>query len=91
LPRSPRSGAPGAVPEAFRKQQATSAGCRPRTWSWRDFAAGAVPEAFRSRYDEQEALQRFAGEGLAGFLQKPFSLSQLTDKIVQLSRRFAGR
>jgi PAS domain S-box-containing protein len=44
-----------------------------------------------SGYDEQEALQRFAGEGLAGFLQKPFSLSELTDKILQLSRPFTER
>jgi len=31
-----------------------------------------------SGYNEQEATQRFTGRGLAGFLQKPYNLSQLS-------------
>jgi len=50
-----------------------------------------LPVLLTSGFDEQEALQRFAGEALEGFVQKPFSLSQLTDKIVQLSRKLARR
>jgi len=34
-----------------------------------------------SGYSEQEALRRFAGEGLAGFLQKPYQLEELKAKI----------
>ena len=30
-----------------------------------------------SGYNEQAATSRFAGDGLAGFLQKPFSISGL--------------
>jgi PAS domain S-box-containing protein len=49
-----------------------------------------LPVVLTSGYDEQDAVQRFSGEGLAGFLQKPFSLSQLREKIVQLSRALGG-
>ncbi|MEJ2639291.1 MAG: PAS domain S-box protein, partial [Desulfosarcinaceae bacterium] len=34
-----------------------------------------------SGYNEQDATQRFAGKGLAGFIQKPFSSAELTTKI----------
>jgi len=34
-----------------------------------------------SGYNEQDATNRFAGKGLAGFLQKPYSLKQLTEKV----------
>jgi len=34
-----------------------------------------------SGYNEQEATNRFAGKGLAGFLQKPFQLAALRDKL----------
>lgn len=34
-----------------------------------------------SGYDEQDAIDRFAGHGLAGFLQKPFSPIELRDKL----------
>ncbi len=34
-----------------------------------------------SGYSEQESLSRFAGEGLAGFLQKPYQLGELKDRI----------
>jgi CheY-like chemotaxis protein len=34
-----------------------------------------------SGYTEQDATAAFAGKGLAGFLQKPFTLQQLQDKV----------
>jgi PAS domain S-box-containing protein len=34
-------------------------------------------EAMTSGYNEQEVTQRFAGKGLAGFLQKPFRAASL--------------
>jgi PAS domain S-box-containing protein len=34
-----------------------------------------------SGYNEQEISQKFAGKGLAGFLKKPYTLSELQDKI----------
>lgn len=37
-----------------------------------------------SGYSEQEATSRFAGRGLAGFLQKPYRARQLVDKVREL-------
>ncbi len=34
-----------------------------------------------SGYNEQEALARFAGKGLAGFVQKPFSMAELLSAV----------
>ena len=34
-----------------------------------------------SGYNEQEVTQRFAGKGLAGFIQKPYVLDSLISKI----------
>jgi len=34
-----------------------------------------------SGYNEVEAIQRFAGKGLAGFLQKPYTASTLLENI----------
>ena len=34
-----------------------------------------------SGYTEAEAIERFAGKGLAGFMQKPYTAEQLTGKI----------
>jgi len=36
-----------------------------------------IPVILCSGYDEQQARQHFAGEGLAGFVQKPFTLQML--------------
>jgi two-component system cell cycle sensor histidine kinase/response regulator CckA len=36
-----------------------------------------------SGFGEKDALERFAGRGLAGFLQKPFALDDLAAKIQQ--------
>jgi PAS domain S-box-containing protein len=43
-----------------------------------------------SGYDEQDATRRFAGKGLAGFLQKPFDLAALREKLVALSAAGGG-
>ena len=35
-----------------------------------------------SGYSEQETMDRYRGEGLAGFIQKPFDLQNFRDKIL---------
>jgi two-component system, cell cycle sensor histidine kinase and response regulator CckA len=40
-----------------------------------------VPVILMSGYDEHEATQKFANEGLAGFLQKPFNLVTLASRL----------
>ena len=42
-----------------------------------------VPVLLSSGYNEVEATGRFAGKGLAGFLQKPYTLAQLTDALAR--------
>ncbi len=37
-----------------------------------------------SGYNEVEALQRFAGKGLAGFIQKPYTAASLAEKVQSL-------
>ncbi len=37
-----------------------------------------------SGYDDQEATQHFANEGLSGFIQKPYRLQELRAKIEQV-------
>jgi CheY-like chemotaxis protein len=37
-----------------------------------------------SGYTEQEVIQRFAGKGLAGFIQKPYQLAMSRAKLRQL-------
>ena len=37
-----------------------------------------------SGFNEQEAIARFTGKGLAGFLQKPFNLAALREKLQQI-------
>jgi two-component system cell cycle sensor histidine kinase/response regulator CckA len=49
----------------------------------------SVPVVLISGYGEAEATRRFAGLGLAGFLQKPFSSEQLSEKLHQVLQ--AGR
>ncbi|HTP57376.1 MAG TPA: response regulator, partial [Spirochaetia bacterium] len=43
-----------------------------------------IPVILSSGYNEQEAVQRFVGKGLAGFLQKPYQLSQLRNKLREI-------
>jgi CheY-like chemotaxis protein len=40
-----------------------------------------VPILLCSGYNEQEVTQRFTGEGLAGFIQKPFSMRELRQQL----------
>jgi CheY-like chemotaxis protein len=42
----------------------------------------AVRVIMSSGYNEQEVTQRFVGKGLAGFIQKPYKLSELKQVIV---------
>ncbi len=37
-----------------------------------------------SGYNEQDAIQRFAGKGLAGFIQKPFNMAALREKLMEV-------
>ena len=39
----------------------------------------AVRVVLSSGYNEQDVTQRFAGKGLAGFIQKPYKLATLTE------------
>jgi len=49
--------------------------------------APAVPIILTSGYGEQVMLQRFAGQGLAGFIQKPFRLDDLLRKVREAAKR----
>lgn len=40
-----------------------------------------LPVILMSGYNEQAAVERFAGRGLAGFIQKPFQMQSLVDRI----------
>ena len=40
-----------------------------------------VPVILTSGYNEQEVTQMFTGQGLAGFLQKPFRVAELADML----------
>ena len=40
-----------------------------------------------SGYNEQDATRRFDGKGLAGFIQKPFTISSLKRKVMQVLQR----
>ena len=37
-----------------------------------------------SGYNEQDITQRFVGKGLAGFIQKPYQIHELQDKLRQV-------
>ncbi|MBX7258646.1 MAG: PocR ligand-binding domain-containing protein [Candidatus Hydrogenedentes bacterium] len=43
-----------------------------------------VPIILCSGYDEQEITQRYAGQGHAGFLQKPFRMPSLRDELARV-------
>jgi CheY-like chemotaxis protein len=42
-----------------------------------------------SGFDEREAVRRFRGKGLAGFIQKPYTSRQLIEKLQGVLRRAA--
>ncbi len=46
-----------------------------------------VPVILCSGYNEQDATQRFAGKGLAGFLQKPYTIAALRGKLSEVLPR----
>lgn len=46
-----------------------------------------VPVILMSGYSEQDAIARFAGSGLAGFLQKPFTAESLDAKVSAALRK----
>ncbi|MDQ6676327.1 MAG: PAS domain S-box protein [Acidobacteriota bacterium] len=43
-----------------------------------------VPILLSSGFNEMEAIQRFAGKGLAGFVQKPYTSARLAEKLEQV-------
>ena len=45
---------------------------------------GDVRVVLSSGYNRQDATSRFAGKGLAGFIQKPYRLRELKDVLVQI-------
>ena len=45
-----------------------------------------VPVLLMSGYNEQDAIQRFTGKGLAGFVRKPFETKSLAEKIATAIR-----
>jgi two-component system, cell cycle sensor histidine kinase and response regulator CckA len=49
-----------------------------------------TPVILCSGYDEQEATQNFFGEGLAAFIQKPYHLQDLKQKIEQVMHSSVG-
>ena len=40
-----------------------------------------TPVVLMSGYNEQAAVERFAGRGLAGFIQKPFQMKSLLERV----------
>ena len=49
-----------------------------------------VPAVLSSGYNEVEAIRRFAGKGLAGFIQKPYTAAALAAKIQSVLERSGG-
>jgi PAS domain S-box-containing protein len=49
-----------------------------------------VPVILSSGYNESEATTRFAGKGLAGFLQKPYTAAALAEKVASVVRAVHG-
>ena len=50
-----------------------------------------VPIILSSGFSEQEVVGRFAGQGLAGFLKKPYEPSELTEALHRaLAQRVVG-
>lgn len=45
-----------------------------------------VPVLLMSGYNEQDAVMRFAGKGLAGFVQKPFTVNVLRERLLSVLR-----
>jgi len=50
-----------------------------------------VPVILSSGYNEQDAVNRFTGRGLAGFIQKPYRVRALAQKVREAIARGGGR
>ncbi|HEY6000342.1 MAG TPA: response regulator [bacterium] len=50
-----------------------------------------VPVILSSGFNEQDAVNRFIGKGLAGFIQKPYRLQALLERLETALARRAGR
>ncbi|HLP02052.1 MAG TPA: MASE1 domain-containing protein [Opitutaceae bacterium] len=48
-----------------------------------------IPVVLMSGFEAEEALERFAGLGITGFLQKPFTIQALRAVVTDVSARFA--
>ncbi len=46
----------------------------------------SVPVLLMSGYNEQDAVTRFSGKGLAGFVQKPFTVEMLRERLLSVLR-----
>jgi PAS domain S-box-containing protein len=49
-----------------------------------------VPVVLSSGFNEVEAVRRFTGKGLAGFIQKPYTARALAEKLVEIRERGEG-
>ena len=49
-----------------------------------------IPVVLSSGYNEVEAIRRFAGKGLAGFIQKPYTAAALAEKVQRVIRQSRG-
>ncbi|RMG86614.1 MAG: response regulator, partial [Candidatus Dadabacteria bacterium] len=45
-----------------------------------------LPVILASGYNEQEATNRFAGKGLAGFIRKPYRMAELVEVVGRVFR-----
>jgi CheY-like chemotaxis protein len=43
-----------------------------------------IPVLISSGYNEQEVVQRFTGKDTSGFIQKPYTISNLTGKLKEV-------
>jgi PAS domain S-box-containing protein len=50
-----------------------------------------LPVVVSSGYSEREAIRRFGGLGVAGFLQKPYTVHALLDKVAAVTNRNGGQ
>ena len=49
-----------------------------------------VPVILSSGYNQQDATRRFTGEGLAGFIQKPYRFQDLKERLALVARQPRG-
>jgi CheY-like chemotaxis protein len=49
-----------------------------------------IPVILSSGFNEAEAIRRFTGKGLAGFIQKPYTARALAEKLAELREAVAN-